>query len=141
LIRDRLFQAPGFFGGECTGVYYNRLIRDGWKMGSEKAQSGAHAIFDKPVGSGQTLRKFCYAEFDRPPGFGCYYDRHALVSSEGEVVEDLPHWQWADLDGKKALWSEDGRLFSGRFGRNGIKAVRQLHDFTGMRFEARQAPY
>jgi hypothetical protein len=139
--RDRSFQPPNYFGGECPNVYYNRLIRDGWILRPEKQAGEAHAVFDKPAGHGLTLRKFCFAEVGAPPGNGCYYDKHALLDSEGQLVQDKPHWQWADLDKTRLVWAEAGQLFSAYVGRKGIRDPRELYDFSKLRFEARQAPY
>ena len=141
LVRDRNFQPPYYFGGECPNVYYNRLIRDGWELRPEKPSGKAHAVFDKPIGQGLTLRKFCFAELDAPAGNGCYHDKHALFDRQGQLVQDLPGWQWADLDRRRLVWAEDGRLFSAHVGRKGIRDPQELYDFSNLRFEARQAPY
>lgn len=141
LIRDRSFEPAYCFGGECPNVYYNRLIRDGWALLQEKPLAEAHAVFDKPIGHGLTLRKFCFAEVGAPPGNGCYYDKHALFDMQGHLVQDMPHWQWADLDRRRLVWAEHGRLFSAYVGPTGIRDPRELYDFSSMCFEARQAPY
>jgi len=141
LIRDRGFQPPGYFGGECPNVYYNRLIRDGWVLLQEKPSGEAHAVFEKPIGHSLTLRKLCFAAVRAPPGNSCYYEKHALFDMQGHLVQDAPRWQWADLDGRRLLWAEDGRLFSADVGRTGTGDPRQLYDFSNMCFEPRQAPY
>ncbi|MCX6923745.1 MAG: hypothetical protein NT154_11140 [Verrucomicrobia bacterium] len=134
LVRDQNFQPADDFGGGCPAVYYNRLLRDGWTLRQEQPIGGAHAVFDKPVGHGLILRKFCWAEDGD-------HDRHALVEMQGQLVQDFPHWQWADLDRRRLVWAEGGRLFSAYVRRNGIRDPRELVDFSGMRCEARQAPY
>ncbi|MFT3867719.1 MAG: hypothetical protein QM715_04380 [Nibricoccus sp.] len=140
LIRDSSFQPKEHFGGECLHVYYNRLMRYGWTLLDEKSGS-AHAIFEKPLGLNLVLRKYCFAEINQPPGNGCYYDRHAIITKTGELVQDFPHWQWAELDKRRLIWAEDGRLFSGYVHKSGVRNPKLLHNFSAMRFEARPAPY
>lgn len=137
---DLKFRPSHFFSGECPQVYYHRLMRDGWTMRSLK-QAGAHAIFDKPAAEGVILRKLCFAEIDRPPGNGCYYDWHQLLREDKTVISDHPEWQWAEVDCKRLVWAQDGRLLEGIAHPRGLKWVKELHDFSAMKFEAIPAPY
>jgi hypothetical protein len=63
------------------------------------------------------------------------------VRIDSEEVLAQPEWEWADLDGKRLVWAERGRLHAARFGRTGLREQRLLQDFNGMRFEAIAAPY
>jgi len=73
--RDDQFFPQEHYGAECTGVYYLRLIRDGWR---HLGQEGDADIFEKYVSKGWTLRKIAHAQINHPPGKGCYWDEHAL---------------------------------------------------------------
>jgi hypothetical protein len=56
------------YGGECPGVYYPRLMRDGWTM-KEVIRSGKwkdKVIFEKPCGAGWVLRKSRMLRSERP---------------------------------------------------------------------------
>src|SRR5215471_13410661 len=49
--RDRKFQPSEFFGGEDQGVYYPRLLRDGWRL-VERVQVSRwkeYDVFEKPA--------------------------------------------------------------------------------------------
>ena len=133
-----------YHGGECLTPYYNRLQRDGWTLRADppSARSAESPdVFDKPAAQGWTLRKFCHAAIGAPQGKGVYYDRHALVRSEtGETLE-FPDWEWADLDGKRLVWAEGGKLHAAKLCRGGLREERVLHDFNGMSFEPIAAPY
>ncbi len=69
------------YGGECLGVYYPRLVRDG---------SGAHRTCEawevfkrnrvhKTRRQGMGPAKLAHAEVDHPAGKGCYWDEHELA--------------------------------------------------------------
>jgi hypothetical protein len=142
LTRDSGFQPIDYFGGECLNVYYRRLMRDGWSM--QAAVPGTQdqpTVFEKALGSNLSLRKLCYTELGAPPGKGCYYDRHVIHRTDGEDVWKFPRWEWADKDGDRIVWAEDGKLFAARFEETGLKDQRLLRDFNGMTFENIEAPY
>jgi hypothetical protein len=76
------------FGAECTGVYYPRLLRDGWSL-VERAEAGrwnAWTFFEKPLADGWTLRKIAHEQVDAPPGRGCYWDEHELRHDKAGVI-------------------------------------------------------
>ena len=139
VYRDEGYRPPGFYGGECPHVYYNRLQRDGWTL-REATSRAQPDVFDRPLGNGWTLRK--YARAGAPaPGRGCYWDEHWLVAPDGEETEHLPASEWADLDGADLLYAHEGALYRMPLHRSGPGPPRQLHDFTPMTFEAVAAPY
>lgn len=73
-----------------------------------------------------------------------YYDRHALVrddSVETNTTLDFPDWEWADLDGKRLVWTTAGRLHAAHFRKTGLINEEVLHDFTDMEFTPIAAPY
>jgi hypothetical protein len=146
ITRDKTWQPPGYYGGECLHVYFNRLQRDGWTLRNDLTpDSNTPIVFDKPASAGWTLRKFCHAESGAPQGKGVYYDRHALVRTESDGSETdtlpFPNWEWADLDGKRLVWSSDGCLHNARLKTAGLTTVNILHDFNHMRFAPIVAPY
>jgi hypothetical protein len=142
--RDTGWQPPAYYGGECLTIYYNRLQRDGWTLRDDLPPlpvADPPEVFDKPAPGGWTLRKFCFAEIGAPEGRGVYHDRHALVRADSDQKIDLPAWEWADLDGTRLVWAEEGKLHTARLDRKGPGEPRVLHDFNGMVFEALAAPY
>jgi hypothetical protein len=130
------------FGGECPGVYYHRLQRDGWRMQSIGPRDGDRiATFDKPLTYHWVLRKLAVATLVHPPGKGHYFDTHQLCNARtGEVLE-RPDWEWADWDGKRLLYAKAGGLYAARVNRDGDYAEHLLQDFNAMRFERLTAPY
>ena len=143
LRRDLKFQPTEYFGGECLGVYYPRLLRDGWSMVERinVAEWKDHDVFDKPLGHGWTLRKIAHAEAGAPAGKGCYWDEHELLHpASGERVQ-RPEWEWAEVDGRRLVWAERGKLFGARISRQGITDEAQLFDFNDLCFEPIEAPY
>lgn len=76
--RDRRFEPSDHFGGECPGVYYPRLLRDGWQLmecASVSKWKGKD-VFEEHLDHGWRLRKIAHAEIGSPDGKGCYWDEH-----------------------------------------------------------------
>ncbi|MCR9161587.1 MAG: hypothetical protein ACE37F_30440 [Nannocystaceae bacterium] len=143
LRRDAEFRSMGSYGGECPGVYYNRLQRDGWTLRErQKEDSRSHVtVFEKSLPQGWTLRKFAREQVGSPVGKGCYWDQHALEHSSGTMV-DLPDWEWAEYSEGELLFAQRGALYRvGRPGRKGLGDASLIRDFSEMRFEPRAAPY
>jgi hypothetical protein len=144
ISRHPKWQPPAYYGGECLTVYYNRLQRDGWTPRDDPPPScpgDPPEIFDKPAPTGWTLRKYCFAEIGAPEGRGVYHDRHALVRADSGDTLYLPDWEWADLDGKRLVWTAHGKLHAAKLCRSGLREERVLHDFNAMSFTAIAAPY
>lgn len=140
--RDRKWHPPENFGGECLGVYFPRLVRDGWTM-KETVHVGKwkdKVIFERPCLNGWVLRKIAHSEIGAPPGKGCYWDEHELVSSSGASIA-YPQWEWAELDGKRLVWASEGRLEAGRLTVQGLVDTVTLFDFNEMVFAPIEAPY
>ena len=139
IMRDRRFRPAESYGGECPGVYYPRLLRDGWELvGSESVNL---TVFEKSLIKGWTLRKFAHAEAAAPPGKGCYWDEHELIQTTSGKVFSFPTWEWADIDGKRLVWASDGKLFAARLTISGLINEHELYDFNELKFEHREAPY
>ena len=142
ITRDKAWHPANYYGGECLHVYFNRLQRDGWTLRADLTpDDDAPTVFDKPAGAGWTLRKYCHADLDHPEGKGVYYDHHALVRADSAETIDCPDWEWADLDGKRLVWTEAGRLHAAYLTSNGLKTPMVLHDLNDMTFSAIAAPY
>lgn len=130
------------FGAECTGVYYPRLLRDGWSLieHDREARWNSWTIFEKPLAHGWTLRKIAHEQVDHPPGKGCYWDEHELRHANGEIIRQ-PDWEWAEWDAGALIWAESGKLMRAKLpGDDGLKPV-LIHDFSDYKFEAVKAPY
>lgn len=145
---SRLKRARGYpwkesYGGECPGVYYLRLQRDGWAMKytAPDGKGGNVTLFEKRVSAHWRLRKRAYATLFRPIGRGCYFDEHELWNSRTEVGLAFPDWEWAEVDGGRLVWAQDGKLFSGRVGPRGLGSVKELCDFNSLCFQRLGAPY
>jgi len=140
--RDKTWQPSANYGGECLHVYFNRLQRDGWTLRPDLTpDDDAPTVFDKPAVLGWILRKYAHADLDHPEGKGVYYDRHALVRTDSDETIDCPEWEWADLDGKRLVWTTAGRLHAAHLKKSGLVKEEVLHDFNDMMFTALAAPY
>jgi hypothetical protein len=131
------------YGGECLGVYYTRLQRDGWTLkGVEGDGKGSQkSIFEKRVNNQWVLRKHAHATLDHPVGKGVYFDTHALVNSRTGHEEPYADWEWADVDADRVVWAAAGKLMAGRVKASGLGNSSVLQDFNGMEFERIRAPY
>lgn len=147
-LRNKLTEKTDFpfhenYGGECPGVYYHRLQRDGWKLVRFEPPSANDqvAAFEKPLAKGWVLEKSAHASVDHPVGSGCYYDTHRLIHSDSGTILDHPEWEWAELDRKRLVWVTKGVLYAAKIHGHGLGDVKSLYDFNNMEFEAIAAPY
>ncbi len=145
--RDLEHRPPAYYGGECPGVYYNRLVRDGWTLREHVKQdrNKAVTVFEKDLGGGGwLLRKLAHEEIGAPVGKGCYWDEHELERPEHGVKIACPDWEWAEVDGGRLVFASQGCLYRvprPKGGATELEAPKLLHDFNGMQFVARPAPY
>ena len=132
-----------YYGGECPGVYYVRLQRDGWNMKytARDGEGGKVSIFEKRIDDDWGLRKQAHATLHHPVGRGCYFDTHELFNARTGEVLAKQSWEWAEIDGDRLVWAAGGCLFGGRVTRNGLRKETLLHDFRPMQFERITAPY
>jgi hypothetical protein len=143
LERDMEFRPSGSVGGECLSVYYPRLLRDGWTLIERVslAKWKNFDVFEKSLDAGWVLRKIAHAEIGAPAGKGCYWDEHELIHPSSGKRVSYPDWEWAELDAKRLVWTEKGKLFAGQIAEEGLKNKSQLFDFNTMSFQRIEAPY
>jgi hypothetical protein len=143
LTRDPNARPEQQFGAECTGVFYPRLLRDGWSL-IERDRSqrwNTWTIFEKPLAKGWTLRKIAHEQVDAPPGKGCYWDQHELRNAKSGALIEQPDWEWAEWDRGALVWAEHGKLYRAPPPSEGGLKPSLVHDFTDYEFEAVKAPY
>jgi len=143
VYQDTKFRPSEYYGGECPGVYYVRLQRDGWThRGHTKLHKlKALAIFEKRLQNGWVLRKIAHEEVDAPPGKGCYWDEHELENSNTGTLFKYPNWEWVEWDRNRLVWTSDGYLYAGDLIDSGLQNKRLIYDFNDLCFEALLAPY
>lgn len=141
--RDPNYQPSPISGNDWSGVYYHRLLRDGWKLVDRLNVGIANGkdIFEKSIGNGWTLRKIAHAAFSAPIGKGSNWDEHELVAPDEYQTIRCPTWEWADLDGKRLVWAANGKLNAAKLHEDGLSDEVELYDFNDMAFEAIEAPY
>ena len=71
--RDDSYRPGMCYGSECTGVYYPRLIRDGWTLVDrrEVGRWHVHSTFEKPLRNHWVLRKIAHEQVGAPVGKAC----------------------------------------------------------------------
>jgi len=115
-----------------TDLYEIRLQMDGWqRMDYGWIGKGAIVHFEKPVGLRWRLRKRVHGS----------RERHELLHPGTGRSIAMPSWSWAEVDGKRLVWIEAGRLFEAGVDSGGLQDTRLLHDFNAYRFEKLIAPY
>lgn len=62
-------------------------------------------------------------------------------STEAATTLDFPDWEWADLDGKRLVWTTGGRLHAAHLKKSGLVNEEVLRDFNDMQFTPIAAPY
>ena len=143
VVRDLKFRPPAGLGNnECLGVYFPKLVRDGWTLMAKRREGDDSVVtFEKPAGKEWLLRKIARATLNRPIGKGVYYDQHELVDRRTDQILSFPDWEWAEVDGKRLLWATAGKLFAGLLSKRGLVDARELRDFNGDVFMPIAAPY
>lgn len=143
LARTGRYPGRDSYGGECPGVYYVRLQRDGWTLQSRgpDGAGGTLAVFERAIDEHWTLRKLAHEAVHREPGKGCYFDEHQLLKADSGDHVDCPDWEWADVDGRRIVWAQGGKLFAARMQDAGLGSADMLFDFNGLEFERIEAPY
>jgi hypothetical protein len=119
--------------GSFFATYYARHIRDGWLAGNHVVHK---YHFTKSHSSGWVLHK---TYNDRQSGKD--EDNYSLHHQVAGQTIDYPSWEWADWDGGRLVWANEGRLETGTLTTTGIIDIRVLKDFNDMKFEALKAPY
>ncbi len=142
--QNEKFKFEEIFGAECTGIYYPKLMRDGWelKRREEKDKWNSCTVFEKRATKKWLLRKIAHEQVGSPKGKGCYWDEHELVN---EITgEKFIHsdWEWAEVDKETIYWASKGCLYSLCIqSRSKLSEPKMLHDFNDYKFEEIQAPY
>jgi len=139
--RDRTYEPPPLGNAEDLGVYYPRLLRDGWKLVEGGTRTSKAEIFEKPAGPHWILRKIAHVSHSKVPGRGVYWDSHDLFHPKSSTLIHLKNCSWAEVDGKHVIWVEDGQLMRARITSSGLESVSLIQDFSDMSFEPLQAPY
>lgn len=143
VIADETYQPPAYYSGECPGVYFVRLQRDGWTLapGGKKQKLDSETIFTKALNKQWQLQKICHGQLGQAQGKSVYWDEHVLTNHHGDSVAK-PDWEWAEYLDDSLYFAEKGCLFE-----LPIAAASKLaepilvHDFNPYHFEALQAPY
>lgn len=125
-------------GNECLGVYFPRLLRDGWKL-LEKGRN--INCFEKSLDECWRFKKIAHAMINPPVGKGCYYDEHEIYNTITKETFKFPDWEWADIKRGTIYWAEKGKLFQGMIEEKGLCNIKELYDFNDMEFEPVEAPY
>lgn len=144
ITRNKSYQPPNYYNGECLNVYYNRLQRDGWNLkhrNKKDKNDNSETILEKKLTHGWKITKICHEQLNSPPGKGCYWDEHELFNENGDVLTK-PKWQWADWVDNAIVLAEDGCLYKITIkDSKNLNEAKLLHDFNDYKFENRQAPY
>jgi hypothetical protein len=143
LLRSLTYPWHEHYGGECLGVYFVRLQRDGWAMKctSPDENGGQTTVFEKRVSGHWLLRKHAHATSDHPVGRGVYFDTHELVNVRTHESVSKEAWEWADVDGDRIVWAAAGCISAGRLEAKGVRQERTLFDFSSLQPERIAAPY
>ncbi|WP_144395275.1 hypothetical protein [Pleionea sediminis] len=142
--RDASFVPEGNFGSECTGVYYRRLIRDGWQLEERKNVSRWKnaSTFTKALVNDWQLIKLAHEEVDSPEGKGCYWDEHMLLNKQTGIEYIKDDWEWADRDGDSIAWTSNGCLYRASLqSKHKLGEEKLIHDFNHCTFQKLKAPY
>ena len=128
--------------GEDPGIYFLRLARDSWVMADSKLNRLEYtAVFIKRVDEFWNLEKRFYATSRKQTGRGVYYEEHTIINQKSLTTISLPEWEWADMDGKRIVWAEKGKIMTARLLHSGLEGFKLLYDTNPLIFQELTAPY
>ena len=138
------FPLDQYYGSEDTGIYYPRLIRDGWNLLEWRSRvDNAHdiTVFEKPLQRGWKLRKIAHAQVGPPEGRGCYWDEHILMNEKSGAEIAQPDWEWADARGSHVYFAQNGCIGTSQIkNMETFRSPSTLQDFSDFSFRAVAAP-
>ena len=144
VTHDQSHIPEGEFGAEDTGVYYRRLIRDGWQIVSQNEISKWNTIttFKRPVSKGWELIKIAHEQVDSPKGKGCYWNEYELINIKFDIKLKFEEWEWAELDRESIVFASKGCIYRTSIkSHSEIEKPKLLYDFNAHIFEEVDAPY
>jgi hypothetical protein len=104
-------------GAECYGVYFPRLVRDGWEMGKfVMMDPRTTKVRWTKSRDGVTLVKNAIGRVaeNTAEGKGTYFDTYEWVTRDGRVRE-MTGVEWAEWDQRgKLVFARDGKLWRGK---------------------------
>lgn len=140
-------RVPALSGGDL-GLYFGRLIRDGWSYVDRDETTGSNYVFEKRVTAKETLRKIVFGgkKEGTPPEF---HERERMIFAEyHQVIRDsqppteYPLWEWADVYGRRTiLFAEKGCLYRGVIASKGELQRELVADLNPYEFEKLIAPH
>ncbi|WP_227286882.1 hypothetical protein [Boseongicola sp. H5] len=121
-------------GIHMGGLYLAMMGARGWTHAKGDA---CQAELVKPVADGwQVILRFEIGQKNR----ALISNRYVLMRSDG-VEMPQPDWEWAEPWGGGLQLARDGALWFAKPGKDGLEELAQIHDFKGLKFVARPAPY
>lgn len=146
---------PGW--GEDFPIYNSLLLRNGWNLYREGEDVVPNwnakvvweftrpVTYEKKSRNGLRLRMLIRGMKQKNDAW--YWIDHDVLNDREEMLFTLPRTDWADWDGDgDLLFAKDGKLFRlnkgdfASFLTRGDKALRQIADLNGLKFEAKEAP-
>ena len=117
---------------ESHRIYFPRLLRDGWCHAGKTKSDDTIDVLTKEMPAGWLLIKHFTAG---------KREAHLLRNGQNGATIAAPDWEWAEWDGTRLLWAEQGRIKTGTLSSDGLHDVRELFDANPLTFVEAQAPY
>ncbi|HHG86063.1 MAG TPA: hypothetical protein ENJ82_15045 [Bacteroidetes bacterium] len=122
---------------ECLGVYFPKLMRDGWQHIDKE---GSSQIFQKNYKNWR-IRKRCDFGLENPIGVGSYFDENMLINQASEVVLNPKPDNWMDFKQNKVWWTEEGLIKCANLEGERISQVTIAADMRAYSYRRILAPY
>lgn len=138
VVHEQPYGRPG--NSEDLGVYYPRLIRDGWKCVESRRvtrERTMHTRMRKHPDAHYRLIKRVYCGTDHAEGAGCYWDEYAIEAAGHSAIAGA---DWADFDQRgRLVFTRDGCLWEAMI-KGGSLQERLIADFNTEEPQAIAAP-
>jgi len=128
--------------GECPGIYFSRIQRDGWTIQDQTAPSEYQ--FRKTVDENWTLERTFHLGSQKLDAIGqktpVYWESYQLIHKSGNIQK--MDWEWADIDSDRGIViTKDGKVFRANIEDKQKITEVCVYDLNDMSFENVKAPY
>ena len=140
ITKGKLRNIPDFGSSECPGVYFPKLLREGWLY--LKSAGNSDHFFEKTFGNKWKILKHCTVNSykDKKQGTGIYYDINTLYNPDGETMLELVT-DFMEIRGKTLFFAREGKIYYASLKSSKIGTERLVVDMADYTFKRIPAPY
>ncbi len=123
------------WGMQPDELFALRLERDGWR-----SPDRSRVNWEKKHNAWK-LQQSTHHDLDAPDGRKADWESYRAVDNVSNETLGDQSWEWADFDGDRLVWAQNGKLFATKIWDGGHGDIIELADFNDWKFKNIVAPY